>query len=615
MNRVAVFCLSLSLVLSVSCREADFLSVYNPEEISDADFPESLQDVRSLLTAAYGAMHSYEFLGSYWSGYAMYNLDHTVDFLYRNDQSWISIGAGTLEIENDKISAEWKVINRGIHYANIAVEGAQSFRQKADPGERDQVDLYEGEALFLRALLWWHMMSLYAEPDPDGVGIPILRHSASSFASAQVGREATGACYEAIVGTLLQAIPLLEGQHVKSRADVWSAKGLLAKTYLFMEKYAEAGEVLSDILAHSGKTLVSFSHLRNMYNGDPVFEHPSESLFEIENALFPSNPNTYGSGWTCGSSLSRWFTHFYIRQDGVRENCDFSNLYCHDRNLVRFGYDTPAPLNFVRRSDDPPSASVGYVPFNTTWQGYYLDAAYVAGQRAMKERALAGTVLPSDPDPRMYLNVMIPYIDSCRAEGGMEWAPVAQSAKGGWYLPGSGNDPASYYAFPLRKYQFLDGKLVKDGGDCTGENVYFMRLSEVYLMYAEVLARSGDESLALEYINKVHRRAYGRHPDRPSEYDYHSMRDRTKTADPADHLANDPLKYEYFMELFGEFRWWEYIRHFRMGQEEASFYQTLRGPGDAGVTEIVFPDRHYAQPIFNTELDANPAQEQTPGYR
>ena len=597
-----------------ACNEEQFLSVYNPKEVSDVDFPQSLQDVRSLLTAAYGSLHDYSFLGSYWSGYAMYALDHTVDFLYRNDLGWISIGAGTLETENDKISSEWNAINRAIHRANIAIEGAESYRKMAPVSEEEQLDALEGEALFLRALFWWHMMSLYAEPDPEGVGIPILKHSAGDILSARVKRENTRSCYESIVETLQQAIPLLERQTDKFHADQWAAQGLLAKTLLFMGETEEAREVLETILADSGKRLVTFSQLHDMYNGDMTFEHPSESLFEVENALFNANVNTYGSGWICGSALSRWFSHFYIREDGVRENCDFCNQYCHDRNLTRFGYTTPAPLNYLRESARQPSSEAGYVPFHTEWSGYYLEASYIQEQRAMQHRALSGNALLNDPDPRMFICVLMPYLDSCKAEGGMTWACVAQSAKGEWYQAGSGNDPCTYYGFPLRKYQFLEGKQIKDGGDCTGENVYFMRLSEVYLMYAMVLADQGEEEKALEYINKVHRRAYGCAPDKPSDWDYRTLSDRTRTADPEDHLAYDPLKYEVFMEFFGEFRWWEYVRFWQIGPEEASFYKTLRGPGDAGITQIEFPDRHYTQPIYHTEIEANPLLVQTPGY-
>lgn len=612
MKKVLIFI--VVLISAWSCDEVGFLSVYNPEEVSQTDCPTSLSHVQSLLTAAYGSLHKYEFLGSFWSGYAMYTLDHTTDFVYRNDKGWISIGAGTLSTENDKISAEWNAINAGIHCSNIAIEGARTYRRIAPYNELAGVDRCEGQALFLRAFYWWHMMSLYAEPDLDGVGIPILRHSTDSYESAQVPRLKTGECYAAIVETLKQAIPLLEGQDDKFRADVWAAKGLLAKTYLFMDEKELARSLLEDILIHSGKRLVSYSWLMNMYNGDLAYEHPSESFFELENALYSSNVYAYGARLICGSSLSRWFSHYYIRYDAVRQSADYSNLYCHDRNLLRFGYTCDAPLNHLIHSTVPPAEGRGYVPFNTQFEGYSLDMDYIMEQRAMKDRALRGASLPSDPDPRMYLCVMVPYIDSCKVEGGLSYAPVGQSAQGEWYSAGSGNDASVFYGFPLRKYQFLDGELIKDGGDCTGENIYFMRLPEVYLMYAEVMASLGNTEVALEYINKVHRRAYGRNPEMPSTVDYKSLSDRTATSDPSDHLAFDPLKYEYFVELFGEFRWWEYVRHFRIGPQEASFYKILRGPGDSGNTIIEFPEHHYAQPVYWAEIETNPNLVQTPGY-
>ena len=86
-------------------------------------------------------------------------------------------------------------------------------------------------------------------------------------------------------------------------------------------------------------------------------------------------------------------------------------------------------------------------------------------------------------------------------------------------------------------------------------------------------------------------------------------------ADPQDHLANDPLLYERWAELFGEMRWWEDVRRLRIGKQEADFYKTVSGPG-TGKTNIVWKDRNYAMPIPLSEFESNPSEGmvQTPGY-
>ena len=96
----------------------------------------------------------------------------------------------------------------------------------------------------------------------------------------------------------------------------------------------------------------------------------------------------------------------------------------------------------------------------------------------------------------------------------------------------------------MRKYNFLEGHLLDATRNVAGYNIYFIRLPDIYLMYAELLVAEGREAEALEYVNKVHRRAYGYDPDSTSPVDYQSLTDRTKTADEDDHLANNPLLYE-----------------------------------------------------------------------
>lgn len=148
-----------------------------------------------------------------------------------------------------------------------------------------------------------------------------------------------------------------------------------------------------------------------------------------------------------------------------------------------------------------------------------------------------------------------------------------------------------------------------------GYNIYFIRLPDIYLMYAELLAAEGRDAEALEYVNKVHRRAYGYDPDQASPVDYASLQDRTKTVDPEDHLADNPLLYERWAELFGEMRWWEDVRRLRLGAEEAGYYKTVSGPG-AAKTNIVWKETNYAMPIPTSEFESNPSSGmvQTPGY-
>ena len=194
---------------------------------------------------------------------------------------------------------------------------------------------------------------------------------------------------------------------------------------------------------------------------------------------------------------------------------------------------------------------------------------------------------------------------------------VAQVDFDKWWVDTSsttGNDPETFYGWPVRKYNYLEGHLADATRNVAGYNIYFIRLPEIYLMYA-LLLKDSDPATALEYVNKVHRRAYNYPVDGSSPVDYASLNARTRTVDETDHLANDPLLYELWAEFFGEMRWWEYVRLLKLGQQETDYYKTISGPG-AAKTTILWTDRNYAMPIPTKEFESNPNPDmvQTPGY-
>ena len=139
-------------------------------------------------------------------------------------------------------------------------------------------------------------------------------------------------------------------------------------------------------------------------------------------------------------------------------------------------------------------------------------------------------------------------------------------------------------------------------------NYPIIRLADIYLLYAELI-KDDNPALSLEYINKVHRRAYGYSPDEPCPYDYKSLTDHTKTADEADHLAHDVLKYERWAELFAEGQWWWDVRRWQIGPAEAGYFKETR---HGNITWK--GDESYVQPIPQLELERNENIQQSAGY-
>lgn len=600
---IKVWLLALCAAAAVSC--ADYLDLSDPESLSDGNFPTNIDHIGLVVNSVYGAQHHWYFLGNYWAGYVMYCLDHTIDMQWHNDQEWIDISAGEVKAGNNKVTDPWTGLSLGIYYANTALEEIEQYRQSAQEGETETLDNYEGECLFFRAYYRWHMLSLYGEPDMDEVGIPVIQSVPKDLESMYVSRETTGDCYDAIITDLLAAEKLITQTDVH-RVTVWAVKAFLAKAYFFTGQTEEARTYLEACINESGKSLVSFENYRMMFNGYSEYEYNSESFYEVGNTADPTGGAAYGSP-NIGSTLSMYYPPFCINPSGDRVAMSYGNQYMHDRNLTRFGYTDPAPLSDA-------------VLIETGDGTYSLDEGYLAAQQEYHDMlGTDGYDYANWPDPRLFVCSLQPFIDSVQMtiDGVRAYRKVAQVEFGKWWEmdPSTGNDPQTFYGWPVRKYNFLDGHLLDDSKNVAGYNIYFIRLPDIYLMYAELLAAEGREAEALEYVNKVHRRAYGYDPDQPSPVDYGSLHDRTRTADPSDHLANNPLLYERWAEMFGEMRWWEDVRRLRIGKEEADYYKTVSGPG-AAKSNIIWKDTNYAMPIPTTEFESNPSSGmvQTPGY-
>jgi hypothetical protein len=153
-----------------------------------------------------------------------------------------------------------------------------------------------------------------------------------------------------------------------------------------------------------------------------------------------------------------------------------------------------------------------------------------------------------------------------------------------------------HYFWSLKKFTNREGTEL-DLNYSSPANIPVIRLADIYLLYAEAISQS-NPSLALEYINKVHRRAYGCDPNTASQYDYASLNARTIAPEDDTNLAYNPLHYERWAELFGEGQWWYDIRRWEILPDEMKYYDHTM----AGNLEYL-GERCYTQPIPLTEIE------------
>jgi hypothetical protein len=629
MKNILIAAIILASIIFSGCSK--FLDPAQKNAISPDNFPTSVEQTRLLTEASNLGIRSIGLYGFYWYPMIVYLLDHTSDTYGSYDERGSSM-RNFSDIDNRYLTQLWMDVFKGTTLANTALQGIDYYRKNnATPSENEPggvLDYLEGQAYFNRGIAYWHGQ-IFCEINQDGKGLPIMDKLPESYSEMKVSRATTRETYDFMISCFRRAAELLSGYNVKTAgATEWAAKAMLAKSLMQAGDKTEAKSILLDIINNSGYSLVPFNIYKDMFYGNPANEYNLESIYEIDQTTNMSQNGPWG-GYTSGSGMSLvyspWSMNLDVRFRDGRENTPdknpllnsydintsvmggWGNNYIHDANILRFGYTgTPTP----RRSFNPNynfdaerSASnypYSFADYNTLPQalkdsvdknGYYLNPNY-------REECITLKNNKNITDPRLMISTGQPLVDIFIDDNGRE-SLYDKSAE-------ISNYP-DMFGFSHRKYTNTRGTEAKINYSSSA-NIYIVRLADIYLLYAEAI-RDEDPVTALEYINKVHRRAYGLSPDGTSEYDYHSLTDRTKTVDENDHLANDVLKYERWAELFAEGDWWFSIRRWKTGQQETDYFKKTR------VGNITFlGDAFYVQPIPKIELERNPALVQNDGY-
>lgn len=122
---------------------------------------------------------------------------------------------------------------------------------------------------------------------------------------------------------------------------------MLGKVYIYNLQYDEAVTKLKDVIDNAGKSLVSYNILRNSFHGENEFN--SESLFEVN--YTPDPLNTSGTNVTMYNTGNRFEVYVsvsYLTDAGTEANNGFGNLFVHDLNIPRYGFDDTTTVNQKR---------------------------------------------------------------------------------------------------------------------------------------------------------------------------------------------------------------------------------------------------------------------------
>ena len=588
---IAAPAVAISLVFGASgC--SDFFDVVDESSVSPDNFPTNLEHCDLLLNSAYAGSHGYGLYEFFWFPQIMYMLDKTHD-TYGDYDTRTRILANDASTNCNILRDAYAAIMNWIQYSNAAIQGIDQYYTRASESELPTVDYMKGQALFLRGMAYWHSQIFFElESKPDALGFPIIDKVPESISQMSPQRASAADTWNFIIDTFREAATLLEGHNSdNTRATEWAAKGMLAKALMQARHPQDALPVLKDIIDNSGARLLDFDTYSKSFYADEAHEFNAETLYEID---FTNNPKQEGpwAGFTSGTGMplimAPWYTSLAIRwknppaagqEFATQNNGGWGNNFVHDESVRRFGFPLdPAPIR-VYNTDFNSRAAITLD--NYPW---ILDPAYSAASQEVRDKVEA--------DPRLWISAAQPYFDTMKdPRGNKVWYDRSPEAADLGYT--------AHYYFSPKKFTNLDGP-ESSLNSSSGVNIPVVRLADIYLLYAEAIA-PGDASTALEYVNKVHRRAYNYPADDPSPVDYASLTAATAAArnHPEDLLAGDPLKYERWAELFAEGQWWYDIRRWEILENEMKVYKRTR------YGSLVFQgERAYSQPIPQSEIEA-----------
>jgi len=584
MKKIIYIVVLLISLAGTSCKDS-FLELSDPNAVSPTVMPTTMGHIDLLLNAIYADQHSFGLFGHDMLGKNLYCLDHTWDLAWRADKLWVDLCSNDTKPDNGFMQETWRDSYRGIQHCNNLIELLPGYEAEYAKTAEDKakLKLVEGQARFMRAWFYYYLVNFWGEDigaaGGNSMGVPLIKTVAASRSDMVIPRASVKEVWDFIIEDLKAAESLLSGTvwtgADQARVSPWAVKGFLGKAYVFTEDWANAKSTLKDVIDNSGKGLVSYNIYKDMFNGANEFNN--ESLFEIS---VVEDKSTWGAwGPSVGSGVAMVIAPCFMNNGAGADGSGWSNGYIHDKNMERFGFNLPM-YTFIANPAFDASKDVSIDNQQTI-----CDPAYLATSANLRDTKAV--------DPRLWIAALQPYLDSMTVDG-RKRAIVKYK-----------DSPAPERAWSCRKYVKLDGNEYSANVN-NGSNFLWLRMADIYLLYAEACVNTSDNVTALEYINKVKRRAYNLPVNGASAIDYVSLSSPTMATDAS--FANSPLMYERFAELFGEGDFWFSVRRWKIGASEADYYKT------GGGAAISWQNTDYAQPIPKGEMETNSKIVQNPGY-
>ena len=145
----------------------------------------------------------------------------------------------------------------------------------------EEVDQYRGEALALRALMYFELVKFFAKPytvAPNSPGVPLVL-TYDPF--VKPARNTVAEVYSQIEKDLKQAFQLMTLNKSSGYFTKYAVQALLARMYQFKADWPNALVTAQDVINNSGYSLLGLNQVLNYWSGNTPRTDKLETLFEV----------------------------------------------------------------------------------------------------------------------------------------------------------------------------------------------------------------------------------------------------------------------------------------------------------------------------------------------
>ncbi|GAB4032047.1 RagB/SusD family nutrient uptake outer membrane protein [Spirosoma gilvum] len=283
--------LTMLLALLGSCT-GDFLEI-KPKGQTFFESLTNKQGINLLLTGAYADIDGVNgTVGDGWASavtnwvFGGVSSDDAYKGSNAGDQNAINAVEGFFaDAQNLYVSQHWTPLYDGVVRSNDVLKALKQATDMTDAEKK----LVEGQARFLRAHYYFELTKVHGK-------VPYIDENTTN-PTIVPNDHLLWPEMEADFKMAADALPSRWSD--KGRATKWAAKTYLARVYMFQKKFQQARELLQDVYANGGFSLMpSYEQnymIKTINNG--------ESIFEIQYAVndgFPNSPNAGLGESICG---------------------------------------------------------------------------------------------------------------------------------------------------------------------------------------------------------------------------------------------------------------------------------------------------------------------------